>query len=269
MFGKTMENLRNRRTIDIVSKDISLRRFAAQPSFKRVTIFKENLVAVERSKRLLVLNKPNYIGFAALDLSKSLMYDFHYNYIKERYPGERSKLLFTDTDSLCYAIKTYDIYEDFLENKELFDFSDYPKSHKCHSIFNKKVIGKTKDELASLPLEEFVGLKAKMYSLLYHDHSGRAVESKKAKDVKKCSLKRSITHRHYLNSLFNNSTYNTQMTTIRSYQHKLYTIEQNKKSLSSFDDKRYILNDGVSTIAHGHYKIKEMEDRELHFDILL
>ena len=92
-------------------------KLAAQPSFKSFKIFHENLVAVEQKKVELVLNRPIYVGFAILDLSKTLMYDFHYNYIKSKYPGERSKLLFTDTDSLTYSIKTNNLYEDMYQDK--------------------------------------------------------------------------------------------------------------------------------------------------------
>ena len=101
--GKTMENLRNRRTVDLVTSEEKLKKLAAQPSFKQFKIFHENLVAVERAKVKLTLNRPIYVGFAILDLSKTLMYDFHYNYIKRKYPD--STLLFTNTNSLTYQIK--------------------------------------------------------------------------------------------------------------------------------------------------------------------
>ena len=109
-------------------------------------------------KQRLKLDKPSYVGMCILDLSKTLMYDFHYNYIKVKY-GEKAKLLFTDTDSLCYHIKTDDVYEDLYKDKGLFDNSDYAKSSKFFFDENKKVIGKFKDEAAGQPIIEFVGLK--------------------------------------------------------------------------------------------------------------
>ena len=193
-----------------------------------------------------------------LDLSKMLMYDFHYRYIKERYPDGKSELLFTDTDSLCYSIKTADVYQDILEDKHLFDFSDYPITHKCFSAENKKKIGKMKDELKSVSLREFIGLKPKMYSLLYSDKN-KIIECKKAKGVKKSTLKTKISHADYKNTLLNNSVLNASACYIRSFHHNLHTIKQNKKSLSSFDDKRYLLADGIRTLAHGHYRIRNGE----------
>ena len=124
----------------------------------------ENLVAVNMMKQRLLLNKPSYaVGMCILDLSKVLMYDFHYNYTKQKY-GERAKLLFTDTDSLCYHIQTDDVYEDLYHDKDLFDNSDYGEPSKFFFKNNKKVTGKFKDEAAGNPIIEFVGLKSKMYS---------------------------------------------------------------------------------------------------------
>ena len=106
------------------------------------------------------------MGFAILDLSKVLMYQFHYEYMKPKYDCN-AKLLFTDTDSLCYEIKTNDIYHDMLEDKELFDTSEYAQDHPLYSIGNKKVLGKMKDETHGIPIQEFIGLRPKMYSILY------------------------------------------------------------------------------------------------------
>ena len=158
-----MKNLRNRRTLDLVMSEEKLKKLAAQPSFKHFKIFHENLVAVERAKIELTLNRPIYVGFAILDLLKTLMYDFHYNYIKRKYPD--STLLFTNTDSLTYQIQTDNVYEDFYGDKHLFDFSGYEKESPFYYDENKKVISKIKDELNGENIEEFVGLRAKMYSL--------------------------------------------------------------------------------------------------------
>ena len=111
MFGKTMENLRKRRNIELISKEEQLRKRVIQPSFKDFKIFHENLISIERRKTTIKLNRPICIGFCVLDLSKVLMYNFHYLHIKILYPKNRSQLLFTDTDSLTYAIKTDDIYD--------------------------------------------------------------------------------------------------------------------------------------------------------------
>ena len=113
------------------------------------------------------MNKSIYEGFSVLELSKLLMYDFHYNYFKEKYDA---RLLYTDTDSLVYEIKGVDdIYEKIYSDKHLFDFSNYPKDLKFHDDTNIKVIGKMKDQMCGRVVSEFVGLKSKMYSLITID----------------------------------------------------------------------------------------------------
>ena len=118
----------------------------------------------------LTLNKPAYIGMWILELSKVLMYKFHFDYIKNKY-GNSSRLLFTDTNSLMYQNKTEDIYEDFSNNKEMFDFSNYSIKSKYYDHSSKLVVRKMKDEVAGVAIEEFVGLKPNMYSYLADDNS--------------------------------------------------------------------------------------------------
>ena len=165
VFGKTMENIRKRSNIYLETDPDHLLRQTAKPTFVSCKIFHENLVAVNIKKSFLKLDKPSYVGMCILDLSKVLMYDFHYNFIKAKY-GDRAKLLFTDTDSLCYHIITDDVYEDLYNHKDMFDNSDYSKSSKFYFDENKKVIGKMKDEAAGNLITSFVGLKSKMYSYL-------------------------------------------------------------------------------------------------------
>ena len=179
------------------------------------------------------------------------MYDFHYNYIKKKYPEEKSKLLFTDTDSLTYHIKTEDIYHDFLADREYFDNSDYPPNSEFYFSENKKVIGKFKDETAGVPIREFIGLKSEMYSVSLD--SGK--NSKKAKGVKKNVIKKGISHQDYLDVLHESKVLHHRMKTIRSDCHQISSYEINKISLSPFDDKSYILSDGISSYAYGHLNI--------------
>ena len=247
-----MENLRKRRKIDLVTSKKKIKKLAAQPSFKLFQIFHPHLVVVERKETNLCLNRPISVGFSVLDLSKTLMYDFHYRYVKEKYPGSLSKLLFTDTDSLTYAIETNDVFTDMLEDKDLFDFSDYPPNHPCFSLENKKVIGKFKDEMGSRLIFEFLGLKAKMYSV--KSTSGK--ECVKAKGVSKAAAKKKLSHDHYRHVIETQQTVMVTMNAIRSNKHQILTLCANKKALSVAYDKRYILDDGISTLAYGHYSIE-------------
>ena len=109
VFGKTMEHIRHRVDIELVNDKKQAEKLSAKPNFYHCNIFSEELVAIHMKKTKLVINKPVYLGMCILDLSKTLMYDFHYNYIKQKY-GDKSKLLFTDTDSLMYEIQTEDFY---------------------------------------------------------------------------------------------------------------------------------------------------------------
>jgi len=214
-YGKTMENLRNRFNFELVSNERKFLKLTSRPNAKRSIRFNENLVGIEMGKTSLMLNKPIYLGAAVLDLSKLLMAEFHYDFIKNNY-GDKAQLLFTDTDSLCYEIETDDLWADWKPHMDLFDFSDNAKDHMLYSDANKKVIGKFKEEYKCEPIEEFVGLRPKMYSVKLN----AGYEAKKAKGVKKSVIKKLI-----------------------------------KVGLCSYDTKRHILPDNIHTYAHGHYRI--------------
>ena len=189
VFGKTMENIRKRVDVRLVTDEKKLLKMASKPTYVSSKIFNENLVAVHKIKETLTLNRPAYVGMCILDLSKTLMYDFHYNYIKEKY-GNKAKLLFTDTDSLTYEIEAEDVYQDFWNDKDRFDNSDYPESSPYFDKTNKKVIGKFKDEAAGIPITEFVGLRSKMYSYIKDNKK----VGKTAKGIKKNIIKNNIKH---------------------------------------------------------------------------
>ena len=253
VFGKTMEIIRNRVDVKLVNDRDKARKLVAKPNLKHLNIFCEDLVAVHMKKTSLTFNKPVYLGMCILDLSKTIMYEFHYKYIKPKY-GDKAKLLFTDTDSLLYEIKTEDFYKDISGDvKDRFDTSDYPPNHPSGipTGCNKKVLGMFKDEVAGRYIEEFVGFRAKLYSYKMFE----AEESKKCKGVKKSVVKKSITHEDYKNCFFTGKEQLRKMNVIRSHKHDVYTEGVNKVALSSNDDKRYILDEGIDTLAWGHHKI--------------
>ena len=253
VFGKTMENIRNRSVIKLVTDKIKAEKLAAKPNFKHCNIFNEDLIAIHMKKTSLTFDKPVYLGMCILDLSKTSMYDFHYNYIKKKY-GDKAKLLFTDTDSLMYEIQTEDFYKDINGDvKDRFDTSDYPPNHPSgiSAGCNKKVLGMFKDEAGGKIIDEFVGLRAKLYS--YKMFQGK--ESKKCKGIKKLVVKNSITHEDYKNCLFTGKEQLRKMNVIRSHKHDIYTEEVNKIALSPSDDKRHILEGQKATFALGNYRI--------------
>ena len=250
VFGKTMENLRKRVDVRLVTDKEKLLKLASKPSYVSSKIFNENLVAVHKIKETLTMNRPAFVGACILDLSKTFMYDFHYNYIKYKY-GDKAKLLFTDTDSLTYEIETPDAYADFFDNKDIFDNSDYNKKSPFYFDHNKKVIGKFKDEAAGIPVTEFVGLRSKMYSYTLDNKQTKRT----AKGIKKNIIQNNLSHDNYKKVLLSGEQIHHSMKTIRSVNHQLSSYELNKISLSCFDDKRYIHENGITSFAYGHYKI--------------
>ena len=258
VYGKSLQNVRKQVDVRLVTDEKKLLKYASKPTYISSKIFNENLVAIHKIKETLTLNRPAYVGMCILDLSKTLMYDFHYNYIKKKY-GDKAKLLFTDTDSLTYEIEAEDVYQDFWNDKEKFDNSDYHESSPYFDKTNKKIIGKFKDEAVGVPIREFVGLRSKMYSYIKdNDQVGKT-----AKGIKKNVIKKDITHENYKETLFNNKQMHHKMKTIRSQNHQLGSYEINKVSLSFFDDKRYILQDGITSYAYGHYKIQNIINQVL------
>ena len=256
VFGKTMENVDRRIDVKLVKEEKKFVKMASKPTFKNFRIFNNDLIAVEVKKSEIVYNKPMIVGMYILDLSKTLMYNFHYNTIKKQY-GSKSKLLFTDTDSLCYKINTDDLYNDMKKDKDLYDFSEYPKDHPLYDESNKKVIGKMKDETNSKPIQEFIGLRSKMYSVLLSKDKNKAT----AKGVKKSCMK-NIKHKDYKRCIFSNAKEDRQQKVsfnlIRSENHIINTINVNKVGLACLDNKRYVLDNNVDTLAYGHYKINDL-----------
>ena len=188
-----------------------------------------------------------YVGQAILDLSKTLMFDFHYNYIRKKY-NNLAQLLFTDTDSLMYHIQTDDFYKDISKDVEtMFDTSDYPPNHPSGILtgVNKKVIEMFKDEVAGRQITHFVGLRPKLYSFKVEGEK----DNKKCKGIKKNIVKKEITFEDYVQCLFSGEKQMRSMKIIRSENHDIYSKEVNKVALSNEDDKRTLTKDKINTKA--------------------
>ena len=197
----------------------------------------------------VVMNKPVYLGQAILNLSKIVMYEFHYDYMAPNY-GKKLDLCYMDTDSLIYNIETEDFYKDIANDvKKRFDTSGYLLNRPLPIELNKKVIGLMKDEPGGEIMEEFVTLRPKMYSYRTSNK-----ESKKCKGIKKCVVRKTITFEDYKNCLFSGETSYRSQLMLRSSLHKIQTLEVNKLALSREDDKRITIN-GVASYARGHYRV--------------
>ena len=247
VFGKTIENIRKRQNIELVDNRKKAAKLTSRPNFDRATIFDKNLIAVHMKKTEVYFDKPVYVGQAILDLSKTLMFDFHYNYIRKKYKN-KAELLFTDTDSLMYHIHTDDFYKDISRDiKKKFDTSDYPPNHESGILtgVNKKVIGMFKDEVAGKQITCFVGLRPKLYSFRIEEDK----EVRKCKGIKKNIVKKKLDFDDYIQCLFTGRKEMRKIKIIRSEKHDIYSKEVNKIALSNEDDKRIILEDKIKTIA--------------------
>ena len=247
VFGKTIENIRKRQNIKLVDNRKAALKLSKKPNFERATIFDKNLIAAHMKKTEIYFNKPVYVGQAILDLSKTLMFDFHYKYIQPKY-GKKAELLFTDTDSLMYQIQTEDFYKDITADVESkFDTSDYPKDHPSGipAGLNKKVIGMFKDEVAGKQITHFIGLRPKLYSFKIEE--GKNI--KKCKGIKKSVVSKGITFEHYFDCLFTGEKQMRSMKIIQSRYHDIYSKEVNKIALSCEDDKRLVQINKVDTKA--------------------
>lgn len=274
VFGKTMENVRNRSSLQLVNERKTLLKMVSRPTYKTSTIFRPDdedgnfLVGVAMHTTSVKLDKPIYAGVSILDLSKLHMYGFHYDQVLPRW-GKYARLLFTDTDSLCYEIETRDLYAEMIdtgllehmdmsetafENESCFYkwmISDEQAAVKENARTNKKVLGKFKDETGGVPIKEFVGLRAKCYSFVTAENH----TEQKAKGVNKKALKAYLSHQDYREILLA-STMDSKLATFHSFRstaHEISTVRVCKQALNKFDDKRFILEDGVTTRAHGHY----------------
>ena len=217
------------------------------------TIYNENLAAVVMKRNVVTLNKPRYIGTAVLGMSKEIMYDFHYKYMMKEYPN--AQLLFSDTDSFCYHIEAdRDIYKDINKNK-WYDFSNYVEIHSNFDDSKKLIPGYFKDEFGGEFILEFVGLRAKMYSILPFEGEKKAT----AKGINRSVKDDILTHQDYKTSLFEKQQFTNKMVRIQHEKHELYTMEQEKKSLNPFNDKKWITrqDDEFISYSYGHYKIKK------------
>ncbi|KAE9543709.1 hypothetical protein AGLY_002105 [Aphis glycines] len=233
VFGKCMENVRTRISIKLISSEKKANKLMAKTNFKDRTIYSTNLMAIHQHKETIKFDKAIYVGSAILDVSKTFMYDFHYNVMKKKY-GRKISSLYLDTDSLVYSIQTENFFDD-LKNDLLsyFDTSNYPKDHYCFSEIHKSQPGFFKDELKSIILKEFVSLRPKLYAYKTIDDT---VEKKSKRSVEK--------KQSHINMNF-----------IQSNKHVVHSKTMNKLVLSANDDKRYIMNDGINTLAYGHYKL--------------
>ena len=251
-FGKSMENVRLRRNFQLVCDKKKCMKLAAKTQANSFKIINEHTVLFDRLKTTIILDKPMYAGFCILELSKHLMYNFYYNVLLKRFPNKTGTLLMTDTDSLCVSLSCDDAYSQLALDAQFYDFSNYDPSHPLYSTVNKKVVGTFKDESCGVSPIQFIGLKPKMYSLLIK----KDIPSKHtAKGVKRGFVEKRVRHEMYLHTLKTRVSTRANFVNFRSLLHNVQTVHFSRVCLSAYDNKRWVCNDGIKTIAFGHYKL--------------
>ena len=256
VFSKMMENIRKHRNIRLVASSESYLRTVMKPNFKLGVLFGENLMGCEIGKIKVVMKKLVYLGQAILDLSKIVMYEFHYDYMRPKFKD--LQLCYMDTDSLIHHIKTEDFYADIADDiPTRFDTSIYC-DHPCTGGagtscpllvgMNKKVIGLMKDELGGAIMTEFIALRPKLYSFRKLD----GLEDKKCKEIKKCVVKKTLSFDDCKNCFLNPTDVYRLQLMFRSSKHEVHMIEVNKIALNRDDDKQISKKNGISTLACSH-----------------
>lgn len=267
VYGKTMENVDNRRDIKLIThwerrgRSLGANTLIARPNFKTCTTFSEDFVAIHMGRTRAHYNKPLYLGFSILELSKTVLYNFYYDVIKRNYKDNAS-LLYTDTDSLIIKIYTENFYEFIKSNPKIFDTSNYKEGNKFGIPVSASVLGNMKDEFPSDPIIEFYGTGAKAYYV-----KSVNTEVKKAKGIKKSVIKNNLTAEDYKKIVEQGGIIFRKMSSFRSELHNIYTEIKNKVALSYFDDKRFIIPNTTHSLPWGHNDIQfYLTDAEKNFE---
>ena len=285
IYGKFIESLRKRTNVDVVKDQGKAKKLISKPQFVGFQILDDEITIVQSKKKSLTLNKPIACGFIVLENSKNIMLDFWYNTLKPKY-GEKIKLLVSDTDSFIYGVETEDAYKDLYSIKDQMDLSGYQSRTALERFYdptNKKVPAKFSDEKPLEILKEVIALKPKMYSILTKklvcevaakrdagktsekytkhvcDNSCRVGGSTTAKGITKAAQKH-LSHEEYRRILNEKKTNMISNRGFETKNHRIYTVLKRKKGLSAFDDKKYILEDGVNTLSYGHYRIENLSN---------
>ena len=248
VYGRTIENVRSHRDIKLVTTNTRRKQLVSQPNYHTCKCFSEHLMAIELKKTKVCMNKPIYIGQAVLDISKTLMYTFYYDYLKPKY-GDKVKLCYMDTDSFIVLVKTDDFYKDISDDvTEWFDTSDYNNDNgRLPTGINKKDIGKFKEKLKGQFMIEFIALASKVCA--YLDENDK--EHKRVKGINKCVTDKVLRFNQYMDALRLNKTIRTTQQRFKSDHHTITTEETNKIALSRKGDKSKQIFDGITTYPIG------------------
>ena len=255
VYGKTCENTRKYTNLELVTNKSQLQKYINSPLCSSYKIYGENFAAIQLKPKCVRLDKPRYVGFTVLELSKLLMYQFHYKFMIPKFGNENLRILLSDTDSFCYEIRTENnIYEN-MRHDSWFDFSNYPIDHPNFDKSNRHVPGKMKDEMGGKQILEFVGLRSKMYSLISENSSQN---KKVAKGFLK-SMRTNIDHGLYLRCI-DEENLNLSFTanTIRQQNHEMFLLQITKSGLCAYNDKKF-----VQKVSHRNFICHSFGNKKL------
>ena len=244
VFGKTMEQVKNMMKLHITTDEQNAKKWFSKINLKGRRKF-DGMHLIEMYHTEIEYDKPLYVGSTILDLSKLHMMDFHYNVIEKNFKG-RYHLCYTDTDSFIYSIQHDDIYEWIKDNRELFDLSgSYREDMRDRT--NAKVLGKFKDEKNGLLIKEVLAMNPKVYSLEHQHYDENGVyhedyNTKKLKGLSKVVVKKNLKHEDYNSALTTDQAIARNTTSLRSFNHNVYTYTQTKVALTSWCDKMVMLD---------------------------
>ena len=248
VFGKTMENIRKHRDIKLVTTDKKRNKLVSEPNYHTINLISEDLSIIEMKKLKVKMNKPIYLGLLILEISKILMYEFWYDYMKPKY-YDNVRLCYMDTDNFIMNIKTNDFYKDIANDVECkFDTSNYEVKRPLPMGKNKKVIGLMKYELGGEIITEFIALRPKTYSYLMDNDK----IDKKAKGTKKCVIKKMIKFDDYKKCLLNDKVVLKSQQSFISNKHDVYAEDVNKIALSNDDDQRIVSSNKITSYPYGY-----------------
>ena len=208
VFGKTMKNVRSHRDVKLIVTEQRRKKLTSEPNYDSCKQFNNDLMAIEMRKTEVLMNKPIAVGQAILDISKTLMYEFWYDYLKSKYQN-KVKLCYMDIDSFIMLTETNDFFEDIANDVDkLFDTSKYDKNDNRPLTIgkNKRITGEFKDELNGKIMTELIALRAKTYPFAQINEEDELEEHKKAKDTKKCVIKKHLNFDLYKQTLLNKKT---------------------------------------------------------------
>ncbi len=255
VYGFFLLNLMGRINVKLCQDPKEMLKLVAKQTFQSFKFINSNLISVNMTRSRVLLNNALFVGASILELSKELLYRVYYKNIKP-YFKESVSLLLLDTDSYILKFTDADFLKFVENNKDLFDLSNFPPTHYLYSDTNKKKPGYLKIESADKPVLSFIGLRPKLYTIIIGDKL-----EKKAKGVSRASIQQDLTYQSYYNSLFQQHITYTSSSRIQGKSHQLYTLFCIKKSLTSFDDKRYHLTYQQDiSFAYGHYLLKYLEE---------